>query len=485
MSDTAHDDRAPHISAQVTASVLSERRVTREAVRDEMLSETIAACNQAKHEFQRIRDFVFDPNTPGPRGSQGTQHGEIAERLTVADINAANILDGEKPTATYDVPRQGAIDLIVDGVPIQSKYGKSPYLSLREIVHHIKDNGPDNPRFFHIPPEQRAILDELRDSGTIEGMAQGHIDAICRQLEEIKVLSGRDPQAFIASGTATRDEVKREQIGDSLDQRERKIDSRSDEQSERILADHAPSASGLAQATGIAGVAGAGVAVTQAIIRKCRQGKNPFKGEFTIADWTEIGVSGGKGSAAGMVSGNMLYLLTNATDLAAPFAGSLVSTMIGINDLRRSYRAGSIDQDQFVDLCHVVASEAAIVGIAVVAGQAMIPVPILGAVVGSVAGKIVAASLKGRLETDAAELVARLKDYERWAMAQLDEEFCKLMARINEHFTEFERLTEFAFDPDTNTKLRLRTSAALARAVNVPDEVVLDSTEEVDSFMTE
>ena len=260
---------------------------------------------------------------------------------------------------------------------------------------------------------------------------------------------------------------------------------RSDEREEQILGDHGPSVAELVQATGLAIVAGAGVGITQAILVKYRGGKNPFKGEFTREDWAEIGVSGGKGSGAGIVGGSTLYLLTNATNLAAPFAGSLVSAMMGINSLRRSHRAGNIDDDQFVDYCRVVASEAAIVGLAAAAGQAMIPIPILGAFVGSIAGKIVATSFKGRLEKDAAELAARLKDYERWAMARLDEECRKLMAGLDEHFMESDALEKLAFDPYMNTDLRLRTSATLARRVNVPDELVLDSTDEVDAFMTE
>ena len=115
----------------------------------------------------------------------------------------------------------------------------------------------------------------------------------------------------------------------------------------------------------------------------------------------------------------------------------------------------------------------------------MIPIPILGSVVGLISGKIVAACLKDRLEKDAEKLAARLKDYERWALGGLDEECRMLMTRLDEHFMELDRLAELAFDPDTNAYLRLRTSATLARAVSVPDELILNSTEEVDAFMAE
>ena len=482
MSRTPSDHRAPNVLGQITASVLAATE-TRKDVR---LSEVVEACRNAKQEYQRVRGFVFDSSTPGPQGPQRTQHGQIAEKLTVADTNARDILGGKKPTATYDGLALGdATDLIVDGHPIQSKYGKSTYISLREIIRHLQEKGPDNPPFFQIPIEQRAQLHELRDSDTIKGVNESDIEAIRRQLGMIEELSGQDPDGIIRAGTATWDEVQLGRIGDTIEDREQEVEIRSDERREQIVDHYAPSVAKLAETTVVGGVTGAGVAITQTFFLKCRQGKNPFKGEFTRTDWTEIGVAGGKGNAAGMVSGSTLYMLTNATDLVAPFAGSLVSMMMGINNLRRDFRTGNIDRDQFVDLCHVTASEAALVGLAAAAGQAMLPIPFLGAFVGIIAGKVVTASLKGRWEVDAIELVARLKDYEYWAMTHLDEECRRLLASIEAHFVELDRLEELAFDPATNTDLRLRTSAMLARRVSVSDKLIMDSTDEVDVFMTE
>ena len=45
-----------------------------------------------------------------------------------------------------------------------------------------------------------------------------------------------------------------------------------------------------------------------------------FHGDFDAADWRDVGVETAK---AGGGSSGALYLVTNSTDLAAPFAGSL------------------------------------------------------------------------------------------------------------------------------------------------------------------
>ena len=490
MRDTLPEDRAPHVSSQVAATILSEERAAHQAATDSELSEIRDACESARAEFEKhVHDFIDNPDTPGPRGSLSTQHGEIAEKLTVAEINALDIMEGRSPTATFDgVGGKGPTDYIVDDMPIQSKYGKSAYDSLDLVIEHLKQYesaGIPNTHVYHIPANQHDELSSLLAGDTNEGWTHRDVDAVRRQLEEIRNLTGRNPQDVIQPGKGTYDEVQPDQIRDTVKDREQTIDELAEGRENQALLDHAPSAAELAQAGAFGGAVGAGVGIGEAILAKWREGKNPFRGEFTKEDWADVGVSGSTGSGRGVVGGSALYLLTNATNLAAPFAGSLVTATMTISNLRRSLRAGHIDDDQFRDYCQIVASEAAIVGLAAAAGQAMIPVPILGAFVGSIAGKIVATTLKGRFEKDAADLASKFGDYERWAMAQLDEEWRRFMAQIDQHFMEMDRLEKLAFDPDTNTELRLRSSATLARRMNVPDEFVLDSTDEVDAFITE
>ena len=276
MSATRHDEPAPHVSSQVAASALHAQRFAREESAKKIFGEIKTACNEAKQEYRRVRDFALDPNTSGPRGTCSTQHGEIAERLTVADTNVTAILDGRRPTATYDVARKGPVDIIVDNIPIQSKYGKSTYLSLREIIQHLEEKGSDSLLLFQIPREQRNQLDELRDSGTIEGLRPRDIDAIRSKLVRIEELDGRSTQDIIRPGTGTYDEVQLDRLGDTINDRERKIETERDRRNEQVLTDHAPSVAELAQAAAFGGVMGAGVGIVHAMFVKCQAGKNPF-----------------------------------------------------------------------------------------------------------------------------------------------------------------------------------------------------------------
>ena len=170
--------------------------------------------------------------------------------------------------------------------------------------------------------------------------------------------------------------------------------------------------------------------MAQAIWIKCREGRNPFRGEFSIYDWQDVGVVAAQGAGGGAVAGGALYLLTHSTALAAPFAGSLVSGLMGIGVLLRDHYAGTIDGDQFVEMSHIVAMDAGAVGLASAAGQIMIPVPLLGALLGGLAGKLVTSALKDGLRESKSALIASLAEYERYAFGQLDEEFRAVMQTI-------------------------------------------------------
>ena len=79
--------------------------------------------------------------------------------------------------------------------------------------------------------------------------------------------------------------------------------------------------------------------VSQAIWVKCREGRNPFRGEFSPQDWRDVGVVTAQGAGGGAVACGAVYVLTNSTALAAPFAGSFVSTLMGVGALLRDHHA--------------------------------------------------------------------------------------------------------------------------------------------------
>ena len=416
-------------------------------------------------------------------GSTDTKHGEIAEQVHVGVRRALDVLYGRAPAATFDgVPRTGPVDYRVDSVEIQSKY----YNGLRNTLEGVAKHAERYPNFagtrirYHIPSDLHRQLDELHRTGEIEGLSGRQVDAIRRLRDDLEQATGRSADDLIEPGEATYAEVQQGRVHGTIGKREDVLDR---ENKELKRAAHGPSLAGLGQAAALGATAGGGVGLAQAIWVKYREGKSPFRGEFSTQDWRDVGVVAAQGTGGGAVAGGALYVVTNSTVLAAPFAGSLVSGLMGIGGLLRDYDAGTIDGDQFVEMAHFIALDAAIAGLATAASQTLIPVPLLGTLVGSLAGKFVASALKDGLGKSESALTARLAKYERYALGQLDKEFRAFMRRLDARFENLEHLAEVAFDQSENTSLRLQASIVLAETVGVPDARILRTTGDLDILM--
>lgn len=462
MSKPDTNSTGPHVAAQVAAKWTA----TDAAYRGEQLA-------KALREMARVREFVGSQESI--LGNPNTKHGEIAEQLTVYVRRAWDAFEGRTPTATFDgVGRTDPVDYIKDGLTIQSKYYNGLRNTLDGVLKHIRDN-PDHPiGSYDIPADQRQQLNELWETGRIDGLSGKSIKAIQRKLGEIRQEREISLEKLIQRGEGTYDEVQKGRIHDTIRDRE-----------DKFRQEAGPSLAGLGKATGVAAAVGGGLRLTQAFYAKYREGKNPFRGEFSSEDWKDVGIITAKGTGESAVSGATLYLLTNWSDLPAPFAGAFVSGLIGVGELLGQYHTGEIDAEQFVDLSHIVASDAAIIGLASAAGQILIPAPVLGAIVGSIAGKFVASAIKGALGEAEAALIERLAAYERNALEQLDDEFRQYIQRLDIYFGNLEHFAQLAFDETVNTTLRLEASIQYAQIMGVTDNLVLHTPSELDTFMTE
>jgi hypothetical protein len=194
-------------------------------------------------------------------------------------------------------------------------------------------------------------------------------------------------------------------------------------------------------------------------------------------------LEGLQGAGDGAIAGGALYLLTNATDLAAPFAGSTVSALMGIGALLRQYHEGKICDEDFVSLSLLVASEAAIIGLATAVGQTLIPVPLLGAFVGSIAGKLVTSALKGSLENLEQSLINRLQEYEAKFFEGIERQYRSMIDQVDQYFEDLGLILQRSLDETLNVSIRFEASVVLARKLGVSETQVICTVDELDQFM--
>ncbi len=437
-------------------------------------------------EVQAIRDFVGSPQNI--LGSPTTKHGEIAEQVNVGISRAREVLLGKIPTSTFEgVDRFAPIDYLREEVGVQAKY----YNGLRNTLGGVSEHAAKYPGFaggegvYDIPRDQFSQYEQLHQTGGIDGMSDRSANSVRRSLDSLEGQTGRSADDLLRPGEAGYREVQQGRVHETIREHETELRQTNERLKDEARADHGPSLSGLGQAVGIGAGFGGGISLAQAIWVKCREGRNPFRGEFTLDDWKDVGMRSLEGSGRGGLAGGGVYLIANYARLPAPAAGSVVSGLIGIGSLLRRYHAGEIDADQFVDLSHMVAMDAAIVGLSSLAGQVLIPVPMAGAIIGSVAGQQVASAIRAALGEEEEELLAQLRAYEQDALARLDDTHRAYVRRLDAHFGSLERLADFAFDTKINLEIRLNTSVRFAQNIGVPDELILKTVDDLDDYMTE
>ena len=114
------------------------------------------------------------------------------------------------------------------------------------------------------------------------------------------------------------------------------------------------------------------------------------------------------------------------------------------------------------------------------AGQVLIPVPVIGAVIGNAVGTMIYQIGKDSLSAKENELIEKyIKD-----LSVLDEqlatEYHQYIEEMNRCFEKYMVLLTAAFDP--NIEKALDGSIALAKHMGVSDDEILDSYEKIVSF---
>ncbi|MDE0222955.1 MAG: hypothetical protein OXJ90_27065, partial [Spirochaetaceae bacterium] len=134
-----------------------------------------------------------------------------------------------------------------------------------------------------------------------------------------------------------------------------------------------------------------------------------------------------------------------------------------------------------------VASDAAIVGLSAAAGQTFIPIPLLGAVLGSIAGKVVALALGGVVGAPEPELMRQIEACETETLASLpdNDQLRSALDELDAYFGKLTCLSRITSDEAADADRRLEASIQMAQIVAVSDRPIpiLRSTAETDAFI--
>ncbi len=203
-------------------------------------------------------------------------------------------------------------------------------------------------------------------------------------------------------------------------------------------------------------------------------------GDLTQDDWEEIAKDSGMGLVKGGVRGGAVYWLNNYTATPSSVASALVTASFGVAECAYRFRSGELTEIEFIESSEIACLDASVSALSSFVGQAIIPVPVLGALVGNAVGTTVYELGKDFYNKREAELLAHYAQELKALDTELDGEYAACISGLRENMSAYIRLLEKAFSP--NAAMAFSGSAELAASLNVPEDEILHTREEVDDF---
>ena len=190
-----------------------------------------------------------------------------------------------------------------------------------------------------------------------------------------------------------------------------------------------------------------------------------------------------KGGAKGGISGIAIYGITNFSNLSAPLASTFVSAAFGVGSLTKSYLNDEITLDEFSEQGQVLCFDCGIIALGATLGQGLIPIPIVGTLIGTFAAQALLSIAKDSFAEETKKLQEKYDLEFKSLLNRLDKSYRIAVQEIVERYDRFGGITEIAFDFEKNAIFRLGKSVQLAREHHVPESRILKNVPEVDAFI--
>lgn len=468
------------VQQQALASWIDYLKFERIRALYEALADQDINFENAMKELQKLRDFIGDPSHI--LGSDATKHGEIAENMQVYISNAKRIVEGLKGLYTFDgVGRTAPEDYLFDGSPVQQKFYNGAKHTVEAVKKHL-DTYPDflkSGGSYDIPKDQyEYIVELLKKPSSQLSRSEATLVKVIREWEEKNGISFTDK---VKSAITDYAEVQAGKADSTVNQAEKDIKDRDKKQRDNAFSKNKPTLKEGAAVTAVSAAVEGGLQLALAVREKLKSGKKLF--EFTEEDWKEIGITTAKSTGTGAFRGAGTYVLTNFANMSGTVANGYITSAVGMASQACKYHNGEIDSEEFLINSQVVCLDASISVIGAAIGQALIPVFILGPVIGASVANFMAGIAKDNLSKREQELIDKFNKEMKKLADRLSADEKKIIDLLDKEYQKFNSLAELAFDPDVN--VAFAGSIQLAGFVNVKDSRILKTKEDIDSYFTD
>jgi len=439
---------------------------------------------QALAELQKMKDNISDLITSNRGGTKGL-HGFIAEAAETGIENARRLIKGLDANCKW-INDNGPADLLRDGVEIQQKFAQAGgHFGLEMIKEHL-ERYPDfvkNGGKYQIPKDFYEEIKRLMELSQEEAAKESSSTYqlwkwVHKFFEEDKVidLNNLEPSVLDYS------EVQVGKIDETVEQEEENIKAEDKELRDKAYEESKPTLKQGAKAAAISAGLEGGMAFCLGVARKLRQGKRIH--EFTAEDWKEVGIDTSKGAAKGGIRGAVVYSMTNFTATPAAAANALVTASIGITGQAYQLRQGKISAEDFIVNSEVLCLDVTVSTVASVLGQVLIPVPVLGAIIGNIVVMFLYQIAKNLLSEKEQKLIANYRESFTSLNKMLEERYQELVDQLKNEFAKFSSMLELAFDRNVNINIAFEGSVRLADYLGVPQYKLLHDKQDIDRYFT-
>jgi hypothetical protein len=447
-------------------------------IQDTNLDQALRTLNTT---LSTIKEDIIIRNRGGVKG----MHGFIAEVAECGIGNAREEIVGHAPVYEW-INDNGPTDLIRNGIWIQQKFvNAGNHLSLQAIKQHlraypwyIKNGGR-----YQIPQDHYERIKYLLS------ISKEQANKMPTETGEFSLKQWREVHSFFENGdvklsdiepsTLRYESVQFNTIEKTISDERKAIKKTDKTIRDEAYAHSKPTIQEGLKAGAVSAAIEGGVTFGLEIGKKVKSGKS-IK-EFTTDDWTEICKKSGLGTVKGGVRGISIYALTNYTATPAAVANALVTASFGIAQQAYLLKEGKITQEDFLRNSEELCIDVSVSALSSFIGQAVIPVPVVGAVIGNTIGNLIYQTAKENLKKQDKQLIeCYIQEIESLSKS-LDAKYKQYVEHINLTMKEYFSILEDAFAVDCVHALE--GSIQLARYIGVPEDEIRKSIAEIDDYI--
>ena len=436
----------------------------------ERIAKQDLSFESAIKELQKLKSFVAQPEHI--LGSIFTKHGEIAEHVQVHFVNAEQLVQGKEAIYSFEgVGRLAAEDYLRNGQMVQSKFYFGPGGTLFAIARHndtypwfVKSGGT-----YEIPKSQCQELMAIYHNGETGSVLSDPDSKLYEIIKEWETTNGVKFDKVVRPAVVDYEDVQLSTVHETISTEEEKIEKIDRELREEAQAETQPTLKEGAQVAIISAAIEGGITFIVGVYKKRKSGKKLV--EFTAEDWKELGLDTGKGTIKGAIRGSAIYALTNFAAMPAPVASAMITATLGMAAQAYKLEKGDISGEEFIDASESMCLDVTVSALSSILGSLLIPVPILGVVIGNAAGMFMKNIAEAYLSSEEQKLIDQYSKDTEALNEQLDAEDKQIIELVMADLAAYKSLAALAFSPDVNQRLEI--SINIARQSGVDESRIL------------